>query len=218
MKKSWILFVGIIIVSVILGLRVYLTENVFNEKKVVLELFMQESDKTSAKWDENGEMHSIGNNNCYYIGLDTKRNLYVRYGNGIEMQSYLSRKTDDGESYYNGSVDLIPNPVEEKNFKISKEEYDRLIELMDKALSYYRNGPDSRRVFSVWDVRFYKFYKYKGNYFNTNEVIYPSDDFVCRSDYNPERGIYDPKIYMDVEKILSKYANTGDGSMIFSSL
>lgn len=198
--KNGLKFIALCIIICIVAFVVYeyKTKDVFNENNVVLELFMQNY------WSEN-----VGNNDSYYIGIDRNRNMYIRNGDGKDMFKYLLSRRDknnSGDVDYEMGCDFIVEPIEEKCVKLGEEEYEQLVELMDRASDYYRNEPDSTRVFSVKDFKFYKFFIYKGNYFNTNEVIYQYDDYVHSHMYNPQKGDYNPEIYMKVEGILFKYA------------
>lgn len=167
----------------------------FNENRVVLELYIQNVRGAKMRFDEAGTIHYIGNNNCYYVGLDKNRNLYIRHGDGIAFSEYFTRVNEDNskKKFYNGCSDLIPQPIFEKSIKLSDGEYDKIISIMEQASVHYRNEDSFNVLTSVLDYDIFKFYKYKGNYFN----IY--------DDYDIEKRVFDSTIYDDLERILSYY-------------
>lgn len=169
--------------------------NTFNEERAVLELYIQNLRGAKMKFDDNGTLHYIGKNNCYYLGIDKNRNLYVRHGDGIAFSEYFNRRNDNNpkKMFYDGCGDLIPQPTYEECVKLSREEYDEIVLLMDQASSHYRNEPNINIINSVFDYDTFKFYKYKKNYFN----IY--------DDYDIREKAFNSTIYDNLEKILSNH-------------
>lgn len=198
MKRLKIFFPFIFIFFIGGAIIEYIRIDTFDENRVILEFYRQNVKGARMKFDEDGVIHHIGNNNCYYIGIDKNRNLYIRHGDGIAFSEYFTRTKEDNpkEMFYKGYRDLIPQPKEEKLIKLSDEEYTTIISLMEKASLHYRNEPSRNILTSVLDCDMFRFYRYNGNYFNIND------------DYDIVENDFNPIIYNDLEKIMSKYLDT----------
>ena len=75
------------------------TNKNYNANDVMVEIFLQERRASPLVFDENGEFHFLADNDCYYIGIDNHRNLYVRNGDGIAILTYITKKMIQPEIY-----------------------------------------------------------------------------------------------------------------------
>ena len=144
------------------------TNKNYNNNDAIVEIFLQENNAGPVVYDEHGEYHFLVDNNCYYIGIDNRRNLYVRNGDGINILSYIKRINDStGDLYYNGYEDLIPEPKTETTYSLSAFEYYKIKHVLKKISTLYEGSENTNEiVYNGMDSPYYKYYKYKNKYYD----------------------------------------------------
>ena len=144
------------------------TNKSYNANDAMVEIFLQERRASPLVFDENGEFHFLADNDCYYIGIDNHRNLYVRNGDGIAILTYITKKNDStGDLYYNGYEDLIPKPKTETTYSLSLFEYYKIKHILKKISTMYEASGSITAIEVVGlEAPYYKYYKYKNKYYN----------------------------------------------------